>query len=513
MANYLVGCDVGTSGTKAVVISEEGKTLGTHYIPYKLITSRPGWAEHNPEDYWRAVAGTIKESIRQAGINPKEIRGVCLSALSPACILVDEKLRPLQNSHIWMDRRGTKEAEFIREKVGDDKVFEVSGNPIDPYYGVVKLLWEKNNHPELYRKAYKVQNASDYPRMKMTGQAVTDYSNASLMGIAYNIRTKKWDENILETLGLAPEKLPAPCACDEVVGEVTREAAEETGLAPGTPVVAGTVDATAAWAAGGAVDDGDMSLSMGTAGCMGFVHKDAHFTRNMITIPHTVNSKDIYTTCAATCAFGSVTRYFRDTFGDLALLAEKETGMDAYGIMCAKAEGVPVGCDGLITLPYFMGERTPIWNPIARGMVFGWSLSHTKEHLLRSFMEGAVFAVRHNFEMVKASGVKMNEPLILCEGGAKNPFWRQMLADILGVRTGYMKDAKGAPFGDAVAAGVGAGIYKDYAMMKDTAEISCLHEPNPEKKEMYDKVYKLFRRLYEDVEEDYRILADITGYK
>lgn len=451
MANYLVGCDVGTSGTKAVVIDEESRVLGSHYIAYPLYTSRPGWAEHDPEDYWKATSGTIKESIRQAGIDPKEIRGVCMSALAPACILVDENLRPLQKSHIWMDRRGTAEAEYILEKIGEDKVFEITGNPIDPYYCLVKLLWEKNHRPELYKKTYKVQNASDYPRMRMTGQAVTDYSNASLFGIAYDIRKKKWNEEILEELELDPEKLPESFPCDEIVGEVTREAAEETGLAPGTPVVAGTVDATAAWAAGGAVDDGDMSLAMGTAGCMGFIHKNDKFTRGMITIPHTVDSKEIYTTCAATCAFGSVTRYFRDTFGEMSVLAAQETGMDAYQIMCSQAEKAPVGSDGLITLPYFMGERTPMWNPIARGMVFGWSLSHTKAHLLRSFMEGAVFAIRHNFEKVKDSGVKMNEPLILCEGGAKNPFWRQMLADVLGVKTGYMKDAKGAPFGDAVA--------------------------------------------------------------
>ncbi len=513
MANFLVGCDIGTSGTKAVVISEEGQTLASHYIPYELITSRPGWAEHDPEDYWRGTAGTIKESIRQAGVDPKEIRGVCISAFSPACILVDKNLKSLQNSHIWMDRRGTREAEYIREKIGDDKVFEVSGNPIDPYYGLVKLLWEKNNRPELYKNTYKLQNASDYARMRLTGKAVTDYSNASLIGIAYDIRKKKWNEEILNELELDIEKLPDSYGCDEIVGEVTKEAAPETGLAPGTPVTAGAVDSPSAWAAGGAIDDGDMSLCMGTAGVMGFIHKDDQFTRNMITIPHTVNSKEVYTACAATCAFGSVTRYFRDTFGEMEMLEEKETGQDAYEIMCAKAEKVPVGSDGLITLPYFMGERTPIWNPIARGVVFGWSLSHTKEHLLRSFMEGAVFAVRHNFDKVKESGVKMNEPLILCEGGAKNPFWRQMLADVLGVRTGYMKDAKGAPFGDAVAAGVGTGIFKDYSIIKEVAEISCIHEPNLENKAVYDELYQLYRKLYTDLEEDYPLLADITGYK
>ena len=513
MASFLVGCDIGTSGTKSVVVSEEGKTLGSHYIGYPLYTPRPGWAEHDPEDYWKAVVGTIRKAVEISGVDKNDIKGVCFSALAPACILVDENLNPLQFSHIWMDRRGTREAEFIKETLGEDFVTKLSGNPVDPYYATVKLLWEKNNRPELYKKAYKIQTAADYPRMKMTGQAVTDYGNASLIGVAYDVIKKEWRADLLEKLGLDPAKLPDSYPCDQVVGEVTKEAAEETGLAPGTPVVAGTVDATAAWAAGGCLDDGDMSLAMGTAGCMGFIHKDPDFTPNMITIPHTANSAEIYTTCVATTAFGSVTRYFRDTFGEMELQAQAVTGMDAYDILSKGAEQVPVGSDGLITLPYFMGERTPMWNPIARGMVFGWSLSHTKSHLMRSFMEGAVFAIRHNFELVRESGTKMIEPLILSEGGAKNPFWRQMLADVLGVKTGYMKESKGAPFGDAIAAGVGVGVFKDYSILKDTAEISDLHEPNLENKKIYDENYKLFRKLYEDVKDDYNILAEITGYK
>ena len=186
MANYLVGCDVGTSGTKAVVMDEEGKVLGSHYIEYPLITPRPGWAEHNPEWYWNAVADTIKASILQSRVNPKEIRGISISALSPACILVDKDLNPLQYGHIWMDRRATAECKWLKEKIGDERVFNLSGNPIDPYYATAKLMWEKNNRPELYKQAYKLQTAADYPAMKLTGRAVTDYSNASLIGIAFD---------------------------------------------------------------------------------------------------------------------------------------------------------------------------------------------------------------------------------------------------------------------------------------------------------------------------------------
>ena len=167
MANFLVGCDVGTSGTKAVVIDEEGSVLGSHYIEYPLITPRPGWAEQNPEWYWDSVANAIKASIGQAKIDAKEIRGVSISALAPACILVDRQSRPLQFAHIWMDRRATKECKWLKEKIGDDRVFQLSGNPIDPYYATAKLMWEKNNRADLYKMAHKLQTAADYPVLKL----------------------------------------------------------------------------------------------------------------------------------------------------------------------------------------------------------------------------------------------------------------------------------------------------------------------------------------------------------
>ncbi len=513
MGTYLVGCDVGTTSTKSVVIDDQGAIVGTHTVQYQLITSRPGWAEQDPEDYWNAVTETIRVSIQQAGIDPKQIKGVGISALAPACILVDKNLKPLQMAHIWMDRRGTAETAWIKEHIGEERVRNLSGNPIDPYYAAVKLLWEKNNRPDLYKQAYKLQTAADYPCMKLTGRAITDYSNASLIGIGYNIIEKTWDEKMMDEIGLDIEKLPESFPCDEVIGEVTQQAARETGLAPGTPVVAGTTDATAAWVAGGAIEDGDLSLAMGTAGCMGFIHEKPRFTPNMITIPHTVQSKTMYTTCVATCAFGSVMRYFKDTFGQVEQIAAGVTETDVYQILGDRAEKTPVGADGLLTLPYFMGERTPIWDPLARAVIFGMSLSHTKEHLLRSFMEGAVFALRHNFELVQQSGLTLNTPMVLCEGGAKSPFWRQMVSDIIGIPTSYMKEAKGAPYGDAISAGVGVGVFKDYRVAKQWADISAVHTPNPENKAVYDTLFPLFIQLYQQTKDLYPALADATGYR
>lgn len=512
MACFLVGCDVGTSGTKAVVINEEGEVLGSHYIEYPLIIPRPGWAEHNPECYWEAVSGTIKASITQSKVNPKDIKGVSISALSPACILVDRDLKPLQYGHIWMDRRSTLESQWIKDKIGDDRVFKLSGNPIDPYYATVKLMWEKNNRPDLYKKAYKLQTAADYPVMKLTGRAVTDFSNASLIGIAFDIVNRKWDKGLIEELGLDPDKFPDAFPCDEVIGEVTREAAEKTGLAPGTPVVAGTVDCNAAWVAGGAVDHGDSSLVMGTAGVLGIVHDEPRFTRNMITIIHTADSKTKYTTLAAIVSCGALTRYFRDTFGQFEKFAASNIGIDVYELMNMEAAEAPPGSDGLIILPYFMGERTPIWDPLARGVIFGMSLAHKRGHLLRAMMEGAAYALLHNFELIRDSGIKINLPMVIGEGGAKSPLWRQIISDILDVPLVYMKDSKGAPVGNAVAAGVGVGVFKDYSIVKRWVKTTDAHEPDIKRHEHYMKLYDVYRKIYEDIKGNFQLLAKATGY-
>ncbi len=511
MGRYLVGCDIGTSATKSVIINEAGEILGNKTIDYPTLTNSKGWAEHEPATYWETTAATMKEAIRQSGVDPADIKGVSVSAHSPACILIDEDLNPLQLSHFWMDRRGTAETEYIKEKIGEDRVFDVSGNPVDPYYATVKLLWEKNNRPELYGKAISFQTAADYPRLMLTGKLATDYSNASLIGIAFDIVNKKWDEAMLEELGLDPAKFPKLYACDDIVGEVTTAAAEATGLRAGTPVIAGTVDCNAAWVAGGAIDDGDISLVMGSAGVMGIVHKQPKFTKDLITIVHASNSKDTYTTLAAICGCGSALRYYKEKFADIEGIVAEQLGENTYTYLCERAGKIPVGSEGLITLPYFMGERTPIWNPKARGVMYGMSYAHTKDHMLRSFLEGAALALKHNFELIKRTGISMKLPMVMGEGGAQSPIWRQIVCDCIGVPGDYMSASMGAPVGDAIMAGVATGVFKDYNVVKDWVSASDTTYPIEKNQKIYDDLYKIYRSLYEEVKGHYEELADIVA--
>ncbi len=515
MADFLLGCDVGTSSTKSAVIDLEGRVLGSHSRAYSLMQNKghedgfPGIkAEHRPdEDYWESVAETMRFAVQEARIDPREIRGISVSALSPACILVDKRGRPLQNAHIWMDRRATAECEWIRERIGDDRVFATSANPIDPYFATAKLLWEKRNRPHLYEQTYKLQTAADYPVLCLTGKAVTDYSNAGLIGIAFDIQKRQWDTAMLEELGLDPEKFPEPFPCDEVIGEVTREAAEKCGLYPGIPVVAGTVDCSAAWVAGGAVDDEDVSLVMGTAGILGVVHSEPKFTKNMITVVHAAYSREKYTTLAALVCCGELMRYFRNTFGHLEVAAAQMLDKDVMAILNDEAERAPAGSGGLVVLPYLGGERTPIWDPLARGIIFGLSLDHGRQHVIRAMMEGAAFALRNNFELMRSSGLAMKFPIVLSEGGANSRLWRQIVCDVLGVDGVFMKESKGAPVGNAVVAGVGVGLFKDYHVVKQWTEIADHTTPNKVNRDLYARLYQVFSELYPRTRELFGLLA------
>lgn len=511
MANYFIGSDIGTSGTKSCVMAEDGQVLGSKYIEYPLYTPYPSWAEHNPDDYWNACADSIRASIQQANINVSEIRGVCVSALSPGCILVDKDLKALQYSHIWMDRRGVKQSKWLKEHIGDNRVFELSANPIDPYYGTVKLMWERDNRPELYRKTYKMQTAAGYPVMKLTGRAVTDFSNAALIGIAFDMHNKAWDTKMLEEIGLNPDMFPEPYPCDDIVGEVTREAADRTGLKVGTPVLAGGVDCNMAYLANGALEAGDWSLTMGTAGCMGVIHTEPIFPRNLIIIPHTPDSRNTFASVGATIAFGSVTRYFRDTFGQYEKAFAQNMGLNVYEIMDGEAASAPVGSDGLIVLPYFSGERTPIWSPNARAVIYGMSLKHTRGHFLRALMEGAALALYDNLVFMKEAGIYMKEPMVVSEGGAKSELWRQIVADVFGVPVAYQKETRGAPEGDAIAVGVATGVYKDYRIAKEWVNYSAINEPNMKNHAHYMELFQIYKKVYEGVKDQFDPLADLVN--
>lgn len=509
MRNYLIGCDIGTSSAKSVIMDPNGSILASHYVEYKTYTPQAGWLEHDPRDYWRVFKENMHSILAESRISPSEVAGISVSACSPCCVMVDANANPLGYSQIWMDRRAVAECNAVRNIIGDDEVFNVSANPLDPHNGAIKLLWEKKHNPQVYAQAYKMLNPANFINMHLTGNAVTDYSNASLIGVCFDIVNRKWRYDIAEKIGIDPDKLSSLAPCHQVIGEVTRHAAEETGLAVGTPVVAGTVDCNAAWLGNGCTQPGDASLVMGTAGALGVVHDVPHFTRNLTTIIHTANSERMYTTLAGTSCCGGLLRYLRDCFNVQEANSLSAEGKDIYDIFNQEARNVPIGSDGLIVLPYFAGERTPLWNPIARGMAFGISLTHTRGHWVRAFMESGIYAINHCLELMRESNLPITEPILVSEGGAKSVLWRQIASDIMNIQLNYMKEAKGAPTGNAINAGVGVGVFKDFDVAKAFIKTDQTHVPNVANHERYKAYYKLYRKLYEDNKVNYGVLQRI----
>ena len=511
MGKFLIGCDIGTSGAKAVIADEEGKIYGSYYVEYPLYSPKNGWFEHNPEDYWKVFCKNMQQILQQSGADPAQVAGVSVSACSPCCVLVDRKGRPLKNSPIWMDRRAVEECEFIRNIYDDDEIFKVCANPLDPHSGAVKLLWEKNHNPELYREAYKMLNPANFIVMKLTGNAVTDYSNASLTGIVFDIVERKWRTDMAERLGIDADKLAKLVPCHEIAGEVTREAALECGLHPGTPVAAGTVDCNAGWLGNGSTRPGDASFVMGTAGALGVVHEKPWFTKSLTTIIHTADSEHLYTTLAGTSTCGGLLRYLRDTFTEKENEWARREGKDIYDIFSEEAAEVPAGSEGLMVLPYFSGERTPLWNPNARGLVFGLSFSHTRGHWVRAMMEGGVYAVYHCLKIMQENHLEIKTPILVSEGGSKSALWRQIASDIMNVELSYMKAAKGAPMGNVINAGVASGIFKSYDIAKEFIHAEQIHYPDARQHAAYEKYFELYLKLYEDIKTDYDILAEIKN--
>lgn len=496
MTGYLVGCDLGTGGAKSIVVDLEGRVLSSHFVEYGLIIPRPGWVEQNPDWYWKAAFETIGTSIKKAKIKKEDILAVGLSSLAPACILVDKDLRPLQNSHIWMDRRATSECEWLRKNIGEEKVFQVSGNLIDPYYSITKLMWEKNNRSDLYKKACWMLNVKDYVVGKLINKAVTDFCHAALGGIAFDIRKRKWNKEILREIGVDEKKLPPAYPCDEVVGEVTREAASVTGLKEGTPVVAGSVDANAACLSAGVIDEGENALTLGSTACWGMAHTTDKFIPGLICMPHIAYSRTHYISIAALVGGGSLIRWFRDNFCHLEKIMEKELGVDAYQIINLEARKIPPGSDGLLVLPYFMGERCPLWDPEARGVIFGLSFLHTRGHLIRAMMEGVGFAIRHNISLLQKKGIKMRSPMKLVEGGAKSHLWRQIISDITGLDTVYLGETQGAPIGDTVMAGVGVKVFKGYEIIRNWLKPEAENRVNKKVSSIYEALFEKYMKIY-----------------
>ena len=510
MARYLLGIDYGTGGAKACIINEEADVMSYAYREYPIIVQKPGWSEHDPELYWTVACEIIKECIVKAGINPKDIKGIGTSSALPCLVLVDNKNSTVNMAYNLMDRRAGEEVKWLKNNIGEDRIFELSGNRLEDHPSIVNLLWEKHNRPECYKTIYKALTIDGFIRMKLTGKYTVNYSNATFLG-AYNIRKNEFDRKLLNDIGIEMSIMPEVFACEDIVGEVTTKAALETGLVEGIAVAAGQADFNAGCIGGGIIQEGEINMNLGTCGNFGIIHKDANFMKSMLACAFTVNSDSTYITIPTTTTGGQAIRYLRDNFSLVEIEMEKLIGKSAYSLLDMEAERVGIGSEGLVILPYLMGERTPLWDMDARGVIFGLSLNHGKAHIVRAMMEAVAYALYDSFCIIKESGKKLEFPIVLNEGGARSTIWRRIITDVFNVPTVVVKSRVGAPFGDAILAGVSTGIFKDYTISKLKTQYIDMMEPVQKDHDIYMEYFSIFRKLYTHLKDDFKELAVIRN--
>jgi xylulokinase len=448
--------------------------------------------------------------LEVAGADAPAVQGIAISAMAPDAVAVDGRAQALMPCILWMDRRAVPEAEEVRRRIGEERVYRLSGNPIDPYYGLVKTLWIKNNLPDLYRMADKILSLKDCLVGRLTGRLLTDVSHAGLFGIAYDIRRNRWEQEVLQELELDPAKLPDPLAGDEIVGHLTTEAASQLGLSKGTPVAAGTIDSAAGYLACGCLEAGQSAMTLGSSSCWGIYTEVDRWPKGM-NVTKAPWNPDGYLINASLAAGGIVLEWMRKLFFPA---EETDRGSSEaappYGELEEQAAGVPIGCGGLLTLPHFLGERAPLWDPHARGVVFGLQPRHGRAELYRSAMEGIALSLFRNKLMLEQAGVAVGQPIPVNGGSARSPLFRRILADVLDSTVEYMGDQQSSDRGAAWLAGKATGMFDSYQALCSRKRIVESVTPDPSAHRRYAQIYqRIYRDLYPHLKDLYPGLGDI----
>ena len=491
MAELILAHDLGTTGNKASLFDRQGCAVASAFAGYGVSYPRPGWAEQDAEDWWRAVAASTGKLLAQEGIAPGDVAAVTFSGQMMGCLLLDGQGKPLRSALIWADTRATEEAETLRARIGSERFYRITGHRASSSYTAAKYMWLKGHQPEIVDKARHCLVAKDYLAFRLCGELASDFSDASGTNL-FDLRARRWSDEVLQAAELPRELLPPALPSATVIGGVTPEASKATGLLTGTPVVIGGGDGACATAGAGVVSPGDAYNYIGSSSWIAFVSQAPLYDprQRTFTFAH-LDPAYVFPTGTMQCAGGSfdwIERLFR---------GESEDAI--HGRLIEAAGEVAAGCEGLLFLPYLMGERSPHWNPQARGAFVGLSLSHGRAEMTRAVLEGVMFNLRIILEAFEAQGADI--PLLrLIGGGARSMVWRQIAADILGVpieRPELLVEA--TSLGAAAAGGVGVGIWKDYAEAGRLIALRQGERPIPEHVALYDRLFPLFESLYAEL--------------
>ncbi|MBK9925031.1 MAG: carbohydrate kinase [Anaerolineales bacterium] len=506
---HILTVDVGTSSTKTALWTETGQLVTQASSSYNLHRPEPLMAEIHGDSWWQAVCGTIQTVLTKGGVDPASIAGIGVDGVGWTLIPVDRTGDPLHPAMIWLDRRAGQETNWLKSLPEADNLIALNANPLDAAYITPKLIWLKKNRPDIFNSAYKFLEATGFIVSRFTGEFICDYTQAYGYHF-FDIRNEKWNQHAAEIIGVPIEKMPLLSRSAEVVGTVTKKAAEQTGLKPGIPVIAGCLDAIAGALGSGVVKVGQTNEQGGQAGGIGISLDHVVVEPRLIFSHHVIPGQ--YLLQAGTVGGGSLS-WFRDQLGHPEVNVGNLIGQNPFELFSKQVEASKPGAGGLIFLPYMAGERTPLWSSIARGVFFGLTYNTTRADILRAIMEGCAFAVYDNLQIAEEHGVKVDE--YLGSGGAvQSAVWCQIKADIYGKPFVVAKLADGSEGGHGLGlfalTSYGIGLHKDMGKcVSDLLPKRQVFEPSMKNHDLYQELFGVYRSLSRKLMDDFSRLAEI----
>jgi xylulokinase len=497
MSKYLCSFDMGTTGVKVGILTRDGQLLGTTYREYGIQISGQQWVEQSIEEMWQAQSEACKELLLETGIDPKEIAAIGVSCQRATYAPLGEGLKPLTNFIGWQDQRGIQQCEEMKRTIGLEKYYKIAGLPIDPIAAVSKIVWLKENDPETFEKTQMFASTQNVHLHQLgVENPPCDLADAAYMGLL-DVDNLVWSQELLDALGIPAEKMPDLVPSGTLVGEVSKKAAEATGLAEGTPISAAGGDLQNAGLGMGVAQPGFVSVGIGTGGgvLIGTEKPRRHPDISLNCLPHAVEG--MWEMEGIALASGGAYKWLRDTLGEIERVEAAEKGVDPYEILNEKAASAPPGSNGLIIMPLLLGAGSPNWNPKARGVMLGVTGSTTKGDMVRALLEGICLEIRWIIEEAEKLGTDIEEVRIW-GGAAKSSLWNQIAADVYGVPAAKTKIPDAGLVGAAICAGVGVGMFENAQEGAQTmVRISERYEPDPDNTAMYREKFAIYKKAYD----------------
>jgi xylulokinase len=506
MVALLLGIDIGTSSVKAVICDAYGNLVAEASRENRLESPQPGWAEESAEVWWANTVEVIQTCLAQDRVTAHQIAAVGTTGMAPAIVLLDEQGRSLRPAILQNDARAVEEIAGQQRRMDADTFFNMTGATINQQSVGPKLLWVQRHEPEVWAKTKKVIGSYNFITYRLTGEYVSE-SNWALESGLYDLDTRQWSEMLLRLAGISEEYLPRIAEPSAVVGSVSPEAARTTGLRAGTPVVSGTADHVGAALAAGIQADGDVLIKLGSAGDILYSTDTLLLDPRLYIDYHDIPDKYLLNGCMATS--GSLLKWYVEQFCSEDILAARKAGMSLYAYLDARAESLSPGADGLVILPYFLGEKTPILDPQARGVIFGLTLYHTRYHVYRAVLEAIGFGFKHHVQVLHERH-RMPRRVVMSEGGARSPLWRQIMADVLNMPITYLAHNPGAALAAAFIAGMGVGVFRSWDEIERFIQVDDVTNPSGDSGAVYEQLFDVYQGLYVNLKETFSRLPRQT---